>query len=255
MAGAKPTRRSMRRPPPAPLPPVDVPCRGVDVYRVPDEERERILRETQRCRGWGASLVDPQRNIWTGSHADALDLEELDKHNIRGIVNCTVECALDESIMPVRFGCFGARDAPEGVIPQARSVLQLGFCDHSDAPIHRAFFAVAEYVARVGGNVLIHCQRGISRAATVTTATLMLHRGLSFRGAFERVIAARSFVAPNIGFTLMLEAFESQVAEFDRFCQEFGEADSPAERLRKFRLEVIERPPSPRSIACDAPLP
>ena len=58
-----------------------------------------------------------------------------------------------------------------------------------------------------GGKVLVHCERGVSRSASVVAAFLMdMDPALTPSAAVERVRACRPCVKPNPGFLAQLEA-------------------------------------------------
>lgn len=56
--------------------------------------------------------------------------------------------------------------------------------------------------------MLVHCQAGISRSATIVIAYCMHKERLSFEAAMAVVSAARSKIWPNMGFKCQLEQFE-----------------------------------------------
>ena len=59
-----------------------------------------------------------------------------------------------------------------------------------------------------GGKVLIHCQAGVSRSASLAIALLMQRRQLSFFAAFRTVRDGRPQVLPNLGFATQLQQLE-----------------------------------------------
>jgi len=61
------------------------------------------------------------------------------------------------------------------------------------------------------GGVLVHCQAGISRSATICIAYLMKSVGLSFDASFVVVRFARSTIAPNGGFIKQLLQYENEI--------------------------------------------
>ena len=73
------------------------------------------------------------------------------------------------------------------------------------------FLCFADSVRREGGIVLVHCQAGVSRSATICLAYLMQHQDCSLEQAYDQLKARRSFISPNLNFMQQLLAFESQL--------------------------------------------
>ena len=70
-----------------------------------------------------------------------------------------------------------------------------------------AFFACVDGLGR-GERVLVHCEVGVSRSASLVIAQLMRARRLRFFEAYGEVRARRPQVLPNIGFASQLQRFE-----------------------------------------------
>ena len=66
-------------------------------------------------------------------------------------------------------------------------------------------------VKESSGRVLVHCQAGISRSATICLAYLMMRKRVRLDEAFEFVRQRRSIISPNFSFMGQLLQFESQV--------------------------------------------
>lgn len=62
-----------------------------------------------------------------------------------------------------------------------------------------------------GGSVLIHCSSGVSRSPTVVIAYFMLHRDLSLKDAYARVITARRCICPGTTFFHELQLLEAEL--------------------------------------------
>jgi len=61
---------------------------------------------------------------------------------------------------------------------------------------------------RESGGVLVHCQKGQSRSATVVVAYIMKTQKESLEKALQFVKERRKCIDPNPGFLTQLEAFE-----------------------------------------------
>ncbi|KAG7480786.1 hypothetical protein MATL_G00059850 [Megalops atlanticus] len=66
-------------------------------------------------------------------------------------------------------------------------------------------------VKQRGGRVLVHCQAGISRSATICLAYLMHSRRVRLDEAFDFVKQRRRVISPNLAFMGQLLQFETDV--------------------------------------------
>nr|XP_013811850.1 PREDICTED: dual specificity protein phosphatase 4 [Apteryx mantelli mantelli] len=104
--------------------------------------------------------------------------------------------------------------------------------DNHKADISSWFMEAIEYIDSVKeccGRVLVHCQAGISRSATICLAYLMMKKRVKLEEAFEFVKQRRSIISPNFSFMGQLLQFESQVLATS--CA--AEAASPSGTLRE----------------------
>ncbi|KAF7236723.1 Dual specificity protein phosphatase 2 [Varanus komodoensis] len=62
-----------------------------------------------------------------------------------------------------------------------------------------------------GGRVLLHCQAGVSRSATICLAYLIQSRRVRLEEAFDFVKQRRGVISPNFGFMGQLLQFETEV--------------------------------------------
>lgn len=72
-------------------------------------------------------------------------------------------------------------------------------------------FSVADSVKESGGRVLVHCQAGISRSATICLAYLIHARRVRLDEAFDFVKQRRQVISPNLAFMGQLLQFETDV--------------------------------------------
>ncbi|XP_078421856.1 dual specificity protein phosphatase 2 [Cetorhinus maximus] len=66
-------------------------------------------------------------------------------------------------------------------------------------------------VKNSGGRVLVHCQAGISRSATICMAYLIRTQRVRLEEAFDFVKQRRGVISPNFGFMGQLLQFETEV--------------------------------------------
>ena len=97
---------------------------------------------------------------------------------------------------------------------KTRERVYVPILDNPEFNISQDFSRCSAYidnVKRSGGVVLVHCNAGVSRAATVVCAHLIKSEGLTFAQAFDVVKAARPHVRPNDGFVEQLKIYESEL--------------------------------------------
>lgn len=71
--------------------------------------------------------------------------------------------------------------------------------------------SLADSVKNSGGRVLVHCQAGISRSATICLAYLIQSHRVRLDEAFDFVKQRRGVISPNFSFMGQLLQFETQV--------------------------------------------
>ncbi|KAK0151891.1 Dual specificity protein phosphatase 2 [Merluccius polli] len=92
--------------------------------------------------------------------------------------------------------------------------LRLTVEDSLAADIRACFsqaIAFIDSVKEQGGRVLVHCQAGISRSATICLAYLMHTRRVRLNEAFDFVKQRRQVISPNLAFMGQLLQFETDV--------------------------------------------
>jgi protein-tyrosine phosphatase len=118
----------------------------------------------------------------------------LDAVKIGGIVNCTNRC-------PNRF-------------QSSKKYCTVAVNDENGADILTYLPGATLFIHALvsnGVNVLVHCQRGISRSATVVIAYLIRYGRMTRDDAFRHVESRRPIVCPNRGFWEQLQRFEDEV--------------------------------------------
>lgn len=64
---------------------------------------------------------------------------------------------------------------------------------------------IIKSVYEQNGRILVHCNAGVSRSASVCIAYLMLQQKMNFENAFSLVKSKRECIRPNDGFTKQLK--------------------------------------------------
>lgn len=123
--------------------------------------------------------------LYLGSQDAAENLAGLEQAGIRAILNC----AFSDEPFPGRF-----------------EYLRLSLYDTDEQELniesHLDFLRAQMAQER---NVLVHCNAGVSRSATVCIAYLIVEHGLTFDQALAQTKAARPSIRPNAGFVAQLK--------------------------------------------------
>ncbi|KAG7282722.1 hypothetical protein CRUP_017648 [Coryphaenoides rupestris] len=125
--------------------------------------------------------------LFLGNERDAQDLDLLLRLNVGFVVNVTTH-------LPLYHGSTG-------LVRYKR----LPATDNSKQNLRQYFEEEARQTAK---GVLVHCQAGVSRSATVVIAYLMKHTLMTMTDAYKYVRGRRPVVSPNLNFMGQLLEFE-----------------------------------------------
>ena len=132
--------------------------------------------------------------LYLGSFANACDLEELKRNNIKYILNCAVECKNEN-------------------LPSDIKELHLKLVDEPEFDITKHFKQTNDFINKVrtaGGNLLVHCKVGLSRSPTVIIAYLIKYYEFTADSAINFIKRKRPQIIPNQGFIKQLYEYEKQ---------------------------------------------
>ncbi|XP_057677502.1 uncharacterized protein si:dkey-175m17.7 [Corythoichthys intestinalis] len=130
--------------------------------------------------------------LFLGNERDAQDLDLLLRLNIGYVVNVTTHLPLYH----LKSGLHYKR---------------LPATDNSKQNLRQYFEEVFEFIEEAyqsGQGVLVHCQAGVSRSATIVIAYLMKHTLMTMTDAYKYVRSRRPVVSPNLNFMGQLLEFE-----------------------------------------------
>ncbi|CAF1572388.1 unnamed protein product [Adineta ricciae] len=130
-------------------------------------------------------------NLYIGCAKLARSKFFLDSNNIHGIINVTQN-------EPIAY-------------PESYDYLRVNIDDEPSEQIQLFFQNVFEFIRRhhnLGHSVLVHCQMGVSRSATLVIAYLMIDGRKTLGEAFLQVKSARPQIDPNEGFIRQLRDLE-----------------------------------------------
>ncbi|XP_069036564.1 dual specificity protein phosphatase 10 [Lepisosteus oculatus] len=134
--------------------------------------------------------------LFLGNESDAQDLELLLRLNIGFVVNVTTHLPLYHlSTCLVRYKRLPATD-------NSRQNLRQYF---------EEVFEFIEEAHQCRKGVLIHCQAGVSRSATIVIAYLMKHSLMTMTDAYKYVKGRRPVISPNLNFMGQLLEFENDL--------------------------------------------
>lgn len=140
--------------------------------------------------------------LYLGSYFNATNKAELRKLNIKYIINCASEC---KNIFD--YSNF--------------TYLKLPLKDKKDFPIENYFDKANSFLKQVEsinsnnnaddddkGNVLVHCQLGKSRSASIVISYLIKEMNMSFNESYKFLKEKRKNISPNNGFIMKLKNLE-----------------------------------------------
>ncbi|KAI9566272.1 protein-tyrosine phosphatase-like protein [Boletus coccyginus] len=137
----------------------------------------------------------PPGTLFLGSMSATMDHELLITHHITHVVQVI--------------------DAPWAQISEADGFrcLRIDIHDKPTADLKPHLEGACQYIASAlasGGNVLVHCQQGISRSPAIVIAYLIHNLGMSYDQAYALVKRHRPCINPNPGFVAALRAWENK---------------------------------------------
>ncbi|KAK6180931.1 hypothetical protein SNE40_008895 [Patella caerulea] len=137
--------------------------------------------------------------VYLGNERDAANLERLQSNNIKYVLNVTSHVPLYFENQGIKYRRIPASDS----------------CQQN---LKQYFEEAIEFIDDARQNnrrVLIHCQAGVSRSATLTIAYILKHTKMTMTDAYKYVKGKRPIISPNFNFMGQLMEFERDLNQGD----------------------------------------
>lgn len=131
------------------------------------------------------------------SSQDAVILENIQKYHLTHILSIGIECPLNEPSENLSLLYVPCLDLPETRLQQ-------------DGILKKSFDFI-EQARLSNGHVLVHCNAGVSRSASIIIAYLMKYRQMDFLSAYNHVKVRRECIQPNAEFLKQLKEFSFKI--------------------------------------------
>eukprot|EP00906_Rhabdomonas_costata_P013757 RCo019735 len=173
--------------------------------------------------------------LYLGCHDDALDSGKLERAQVSHVLCVAGELSEEEQ----------ATGAP------ARHRMVVPMEDTSEEDVTRWFQSCFDFIEEARhdhGRILVHCNKGISRAPTIVIGYLIQYCDLTVQAALKFVKRRRSIVNPRLSFLLALDDLSS---EHNGIAHQLGTGTSPTSpplEALMARLKIsspVLAPPSP----------
>ncbi|VIO92624.1 Uncharacterized protein BM_BM6817 [Brugia malayi] len=138
-------------------------------------------------------MANVAKGIYLGSQDVAHDYDILMAHNVTHIINCAT--------------------GVENIFLGAIKYLTFDVLDLPWSNMEQYFDKCHEFMKNAvenGGNVLVHCNAGVSRSPTIVLSYIMRYNKMTLREALEHVNTIRK-VNPNPGFMQQLMRYEMKL--------------------------------------------
>jgi len=163
--------------------------------------------------------------IYIGDKTDAKNLRQICNNRIKYVMNVTPK--------KCDGGVSNYHERNSGLI-YCRVSLQDNASEDLKLHFDKAWEFLKTAKIREDGNVLVHCNLGVSRSVALITSYLMKFHRYSLDAALALVREARPQAKPNEGFMEQLRNLEKDLSEKDGYAP-----SSPALRCRPLRRGIV----------------
>ncbi|KAF9218004.1 hypothetical protein BGZ59_003786 [Podila verticillata] len=157
-------------------------------------------------------------HLYLGAEHNASDLPALSRLGISSVLNVALEITRDGEQVIKTNNSHNITTTPKSNL--SSSVFRHGVeyknlsWSHSQHNIQHDFAAAFEFIDQSvaqGGKVLIHCQLGVSRSASLVIAYVMRAQGMGLSEAYDFVKQLSAVISPNMTLMYQLAEFEKSL--------------------------------------------
>jgi dual specificity MAP kinase phosphatase len=171
--------------------------KGLRIYPLKLKEHNNYLPQNKSPTIIKEECPSPQEiipGLFLGSFKIAKNLNKIQELEIKGIINVTMD-KLEYHNIDINY-------------------LQIPINDNFDVNIIDYFLEahkfIDEHLSR-GENVLVHCQAGVSRSATIVISYIMKITKKSYIDSIDIVRKKRNKIDPNLSFISQLLLYEKKI--------------------------------------------
>jgi protein-tyrosine phosphatase len=185
------------------------------IINLPGLPEREILPFTDDSQTISFKMANPSKicdGLYLGCVDNAYNEKILTDLGITAILNLAKECD-DKSCLPE-----GELGEKVKLLRSQIEILHIELVDSSSQEISDILVPCVEFISRIiegGGVVLVHCKMGISRAATIVMAYLMIKKKFNVQDALGHVRSVRPLAMPNFGFYITLLNMDNERENFD----------------------------------------
>ncbi|KAI9275329.1 protein-tyrosine phosphatase-like protein [Sporodiniella umbellata] len=156
-----------------------------------------IIPNDQNLNAYPNGPIKILPHLYLGSERNTLDLNSLKRLSVNAILNVAAEVTYPEEYM----------------FQSTMGYYKLSWEHNQDnlsIELQKAI-NIIDKTRSAGQNILVHCQCGVARSATVIIAYMMKVKRLSLQDAYEQVKALSPAISPNLGLLFQLREYEQWI--------------------------------------------